>query len=123
MGEALADWHHAQHEHNSSFAAHTDRAVYPDWVITGCFYAALHLVQQALIDEFGTGPRKHEERNLWVFKCTRTKGVAQAYLDLKALSEHVRYNVAHTDVGDDQVSEAADLLAEIESGLGLAVSQ
>ena len=113
----MSDWHHAQHSHNRSFAEGLDSDNVGDWVITGYFYAALHLLDQAFVEEFGSRPKRHKQRNTWAYRCAQTKDIAESYLNLKELSEHVRCEVPYHDVRSHHVTEAGQLLSEIRDHL------
>ena len=60
---ATADEHSSQAQHNLDFAASLDRERFPDWIATGLFYAAVHLVEAMMrkrgIKESGS----HTKRN------------------------------------------------------------
>lgn len=95
----VAGWHQQQYEHNKSCSAAIDGTLYPDWVVTTLFYAAIHLVDAAFEDELGGKPKDHRARLLWMARVARTKRIHVEYRQLKALSESARYGQAHTKFG------------------------
>ncbi len=113
----MTNWHGDQYTHNCEFVDELDGLTFPDWEVTGRFYAALHLVQQTPLDEFGIAPRNHAQRADWTDRCARTKPIAGAYIDLRTLSNHVRYEVPHDQVSDERVAEAMILFTQIQTHL------
>lgn len=113
----MAAWHLHQYQHNRDFAATIDAHAYPDWTITALFHAGLQLVQDALLTELGLTPSTHAQRSTWLFRCARTRSIAPIYLDLKVLSERARYMSPHTELTDDDVAAAHEMLAAIATEL------
>lgn len=84
------DDHLNQAEHNLKFSASIDAALYPDWVATALFYAALHYVDAFLATK-NIHPGKHDVRDNLVAKVHELRPISNNYWALKNSSRTVRY--------------------------------
>ncbi len=111
----MTDWRLKleQYEHNCEFYKQVDNTRFPDWCITGRFYAAVNLVEAVLLKERGGLPVGHEERTTQVRTHTSTKGIAGAYTSLKSLSERARYHVRYSKITREDLDDAERWFARI----------
>ncbi|MCE5218530.1 hypothetical protein LLH03_16025 [bacterium] len=115
----MTDWRSKleQYEHNREFYTQLDSARFADWCITGRFYAAVNLVEAVLLKERGGLPVGHQERTLQVQTHTSTKGIANAYISLKSLSERARYHVHYSKIAQEDLGDAERWFTQIEEQL------
>lgn len=113
----MLDWRRQQYEHNKAFSNAIDRVQYPDWAITGLFYAAVQLVDAVFEKKLGSKPKTHMDRTAWMSRVDKTKRVRTEYWQLKILSESVRYDAAYTQFAAAQIGEATAYLEAVEKEL------
>lgn len=83
--------HHVkQWQHNRDFVGTIDPG-YPDWAVTGTFYAALHAVDALLKHDKVTGVVSHEARNRTLAMTARYQKIWELYQPLYGLSRTIRY--------------------------------
>jgi hypothetical protein len=63
-----------------------------DWAVTVLFYTALQLVDARFVENLGTKPRDHIERNTWVFRHLRP--IKNRCGELYSASKDARYDLA-----------------------------
>lgn len=106
------DQHLQQAEHNKAFLGEIPLPVkYSDWVITGYFYVAVHLLE-AYLGARGKHSPDHEARRAFLRELRqqqfsfRNQGVYHHYQDLYCLSREARYD-CHLPT-KEEVHEAKD---------------
>jgi hypothetical protein len=110
----MSSWHEAQSEHNRALADALDSEKCPDWVITSSFYAALHLVDAAIRNEFtGVEPHSHPSRINYIARSACLKSIATDYQWLYDRCHEARYRKPHTDIRPNEVKGATDTLERI----------
>ena len=114
----MRDWRAEQHDHNRRFCENLDTQGYPDWAITGRFYAAVVLVDGVLARERGSAPIGHEERARSILAHSSTRPIWPDYDALKSMSERARYRTPHSRWTSDDVREADALLEAIRAQIG-----
>ena len=82
--------HIRQWKHNRRFVASIS-AEFPDWIITGVFYVALHAVDSLLAFDKVSGVNSHESRNAVLFQTNRYAQIKRHYMPLFSLARTVRY--------------------------------
>jgi hypothetical protein len=82
--------HIRQWNHNRRFVS-TVSAEFPDWIITGVFYVALHAVDALLAHDKVSGVTSHEGRNRVLFETNRYSQIRKHYMPLYDLARTVRY--------------------------------
>lgn len=97
--------HIRQWEHNRRFVA-TISAEFPDWIITGIFYVALHAVDSLLAYDHVSGVTSHQGRNRVLFETNRYTQIRKHYIPLYDLARTVRY------LADPQAWLPADQIAQ-----------
>jgi len=85
--------HFQQAEHNKAFIESLDLETTPylDWVVTGAFYSALHLVEWFLTSKGYTGRRDHRLRDAYMAREADLQAIYNDYTELKYQSEGARY--------------------------------
>jgi hypothetical protein len=108
--------HLAQCEHNQASLDHLLHAdQFPDWVVTVCFYKAVHLIDAFLAANPGplSHPNKHEARGQALSKAqkagTLPRSVWIHYQSLWDLSLKARYQCVRLSPGDVQHARKSDL--------------
>ncbi len=100
---AIFDDHIQKVEHNGNFFRSTDSVKFPDWVIAGVFYAALHCVDAVLITS-NIDPTSHRARDSYIGNDTKLKPIYVNYRSLEDVSREARYNekrfLTHHEVQD-----------------------
>ena len=86
---AIQERHIAQWKHNRAFLS-TILPEYPDWIVTACFYVAVHAVD-ALLSHDKIFPTSHDSRNDVLVKTNRYLAACKSYFPLYTLSRTVRY--------------------------------
>jgi hypothetical protein len=81
--------HIKQWKHNRAFLS-TISQDYPDWIVTVCFYVAVHAIDTLLAND-GIYPTNHDTRNEVLFKTNRYLAINRVYIPLYSLSRTVRY--------------------------------
>lgn len=81
--------HIRQWKHNRRFVG-TISTEFPDWIVTGVFYVALHAVDALLAHDKVT-VTSHEARNRVVLETNRYLQVKRHYMPLYHLARTVRY--------------------------------
>ncbi len=110
--------HLRQARHNHDLIAALDPATTPflDWVVTGAFYAALHLVE-AWFASRGFHFMSHAERDDWVSKVKELRQtVWPRYKELEFQSQRARYQCVPFDRNDVQ-QRLLVYLADIEQAI------
>jgi hypothetical protein len=102
--------HREKADHNQAFLESIDATKYPDWVVTVCFYKALHLVEMVFAkdnrhsdnhrDRHDTLKRKHPD--IW-----------RQYLPLYVQSRRARYKVR--DINQQTVAYVLGRLSKVEA--------
>lgn len=69
-----------------------------DWIITGYFYAAVHLVEAYFDLSAGKHQRRHLYRREAINADSRIRPLFAAYRSLETYSEVARYGVKHFDL-------------------------
>ena len=84
--------HSIQALHNERFVGSldVDSTPYLDWVVTGAFYTAVHLIEKFLA-RHGSHPESHQHRCNAMSRIEPLKSVFQDYRDLYTESERCRY--------------------------------
>jgi hypothetical protein len=86
---ATREKHISQWKHNREFLC-TISPNYPDWIVTACFYTAVHAIDTLLAhDKFF--PTSHDSRNEVLVKTNRYAAIYKSYGPLYTLSRTVRY--------------------------------
>jgi len=82
--------HKDKAKHNQEFLDTIDRAAYPDWFVTVCFYKALHVVE-SLFAQKGMHSNNHRDRH----DCLKRQhaDIWQQYFPLYTQSRRARYKV------------------------------
>jgi hypothetical protein len=83
------DEHISQWKHNRAFLC-TIFPDYPDWIVTACFYVAVHAIDTLLAHD-KIFPTSHDFRNSVLTKTNRYAAIYKAYGPLYSLSRTVRY--------------------------------
>ena len=65
---------------------------FPDWLITGQFYTAVHVVDAYLATK-GIHPPAHRLRGQYIYEDTKLRPIYSDYQDLSNLSRDARYSV------------------------------
>jgi len=111
--------HIAQWKHNRTFAKSIDKA-YQDWQVTVIFYAALHLVNAALVT-LKEPVSNHSDRNLKVKTNSAFASIRRQYLDLYRIAWITRYDADPQQWLPEEYLTVQDLvddlLKPIENGL------
>lgn len=93
--------HHLEQAKNNEQAARSIRDSYPDWAVTMCFYAALHLVEYYacvngidIASQYPLSKSVHDSRRNYVIDFSyelRNKNLRKVYEDLEEESKVARY--------------------------------
>lgn len=86
---ATSDDHITQWKHNRAFLS-TILPDYPDWIVTACFYVAVHAIDTLLAHD-KIYPTSHDYRNAVLSKTNRYSAIYKAYNPLYSLSRTIRY--------------------------------
>ncbi len=91
-----AEQHRQQAEHNKAFVQSfdLDTSAYLDWVVTGAFYTALHLVEWFLKMRGLAGRRDHYLCDAHTARMSELRSIYFDYTELKFQSEAGRYECA-----------------------------
>jgi hypothetical protein len=65
-------------------------ASFPDWIVTGCFYVAVHAVD-TLLSHDKNSATSHETRSRLLFGANRYLAIGKCYMPLYSPSRTVRY--------------------------------
>jgi len=87
---AIPSAHIRQWEHNRALLGLIPRT-HPDWIVTVCFYTALHAVDALLAADKVANITSHEARNLVLMRTNRYQAINRKYHPLYSLSRTVRY--------------------------------
>ncbi len=107
--------HLAQCEHNQAFLDQLSCAdQFPDWVVTVCFYKAVHLIDAFLVANFGVpSPDQHSERFRRLGEAQRAgvlpASVYEHYHSLYDLSIAARYQCVKLPAEHVQGAKTNDL--------------
>ena len=111
-----AGQHREQAEHNKAFVQsfNLETSPYLDWVVTGVFYTALHLIEWFLKTRGFTGRRDHHLRDAYITRTSELRSIYFHYIELKFQSEAGRYECA-TFSPDVLRQDLLPRLAQIET--------
>jgi hypothetical protein len=87
--------HITQWRHNRAFLCSISPQ-YPDWIVTACFYAAVHAIDTLLAHD-KIFPTSHDMRNEVLIRTNRYSAIYAAYGPLYTLSRTIRYFADPTD--------------------------
>lgn len=104
-------------KHNESFYAslEIDSTPYKDWVVTGIFYTALHLIDAYLATK-NIHPFSHGMRDDWVKKNRELDHIWLFYRDLKEFRMKASYKIHEFDA-EEVKQDVLPLLSSIRNGL------
>ncbi len=88
--------HQRQAEHNQQAAAYLQTAgdEYLDWAVTAMFYAALHMLDQALAHSGNIHSRSHLQRHAVIAQQPQLAPIYRDYRELEWQSQRSRYECA-----------------------------
>lgn len=76
--------------HNGNFFKSLDQNIFPDWVVNGIFYSALHCVD-AVLSKSNLHPPLHHLRGAYIQKNSLLQSIYINYRSLEDLSRDARY--------------------------------
>lgn len=102
MPDQQAHLHQARHNRDLITALDPSTTPFLDWVVTGAFYAALHLVEAWFAGQ-GLHFTSHTERDDWISKAKELRRtIWPRYKELEFQSRRARYQCTAFDRNDVQ---------------------
>lgn len=62
-----------------------------DWLVTMAFYAAVHLIEGVIVENFSKGTGDHQSRKRYINMISKLKPIRADYLNLEHYSHDSRY--------------------------------
>lgn len=110
--------HIKKSKHNESFysSLEIDKTPYKDWIVSGIFYTALHLIDAYLATK-NIHPFSHGMRDDWVKKNRELDQIWLDYRDLKEFRMKASYKIYEFST-EEVKQDVLPLLSSIRKGLG-----